>query len=377
MIQIFGKNKMFEQEIETLHKIIKDNTIGNTHSIALKTILESNIPLNVKSFFKAEVEWLLLKERQMETRSSKFDYAQRDIQLLQEQIDLLLVYHYTFLEKDFFEACNRCIHFLFNYLCRPQWTLENFLFEEKTILTKHELAIKFKFCSDYGYYWVITEKFLDSKNLVEISKPEMTALIQKIDREIIRNNTVAELAKMSEPFFNFVYFIQDNATDLHTQGIPLKALVYFFEDKKIHSVAEFLLKQREQGKNFLQFEELVNLLSNNFVKKGFYVEEETARMPHKQLGISKQSQKEHSAHDLLIPEKDRMAIIKTMFANEELKFNSTVESILSSNSWEDAALALDHYFTMNDIKPYSREAILFTNALQSYFTNQQAKDNLQ
>ena len=359
---------MFEQEIENLQRSIRDNTIGNTQSITLKSILESNIPQNVKSYFKAEVELHLYKERMAEVRSKKFNYDQPDVRLLQEQLDLLLIYHYIFSQKEFFDACDRCAHYLFNFFCRPQWTLENFLFDEKETVTISQLAIKFKFCPEYGYYWIIIEKFLASKNKTEISKNEMTELLQKIDREIVRGNNAVELAKMTEPFFNFVYFVQGNGTDVTSRGIPTKALVYFFEDKKVHSVAEYLLKLRDQGKTILQFDELVNLLKDNFVKKGFYVEEEALHIP-------KPAQRQYDASNLLLPEKERLAIIKTVFGNEESKFMRTVESILSASTWDDAALALDHYFTMNDIQPYSREAIVLTNALQSYFSNQQLKDD--
>ncbi len=155
---------------------------------------------------------------------------------------------------------------------------------------------------------------------------------------------------------------------MNSRGIPTKALVYFFEDKKVNSVAEYLLKLRDQGKTVLQFDELVNLLKDNFVKKGFYVEEESER-------VMTPAQRQHDASNLLLPEKERLGIIKTLFGNEESKFAHAIESILSCASWDDAALALDHYFTMNDIEPYSREAIVLTNALQSYFSNQQSKDN--
>ncbi|MEW5798005.1 MAG: hypothetical protein AB1728_03255 [Bacteroidota bacterium] len=352
---------MFELETETLQRIIRENTIGNAHSIPLKSILESNIPVNVKSFFKAEVEWLLYQERKDELHSSRFDYSQEDVKLLREQTDLLLIYHFNFGQKDFEEINDRCTHFLFNYLCRPIWTLENFLFEEKSVITSRELKLKFGYCYDYGYYWRIIERFLIERGKEQLSKEETVILLQKIDREIIRDNTAEELAGMTGPFFNFVYYIQNNTDRPIETGIPTKALTYFFDDKGLKSVSEHLHTMREQGKNTLQQNELTSILKNTFVKKGSYVERESLHIPRPEPAVS--------ASELLIPERDRQNIIDALFKKEQLRFQETVQQILLQPSWDEAALTLDHFFTMNDIEPYSREAIIFTNALQSYFSN--------
>lgn len=351
---------MFESEIEILQRLIKNNTIGNTHSISLKSILESNIPKNIRNFFKAEVEWLLYQERKNDLKKSRFDYSQEDIRLLQEQTDLLLVYHFNFDQKEFARTNDRCVHFLFNYLCRPLWTLENFLFDETNVLNANELNLKFRFCTDYGYYWKILEKYLIAKNKSELSKEETVALLKKIDMEIIRENSSEELARMTEPFFAFVNYIHDNSDVNIEYGIPIKALAYFFEDKGVKSVSEHLLDLRAKGSIALQYDELVSILKNTFLKKGSYVEKETLAIPKPEPKIN--------ASELLIAEKDRMSIIHALFKNETDAYQTTVQKILSLSSWEEAALELDHYFTMNNIEPYSREAIVFTNALQSYFS---------
>ncbi|MDD8018925.1 MAG: hypothetical protein PHP42_11170 [Bacteroidota bacterium] len=360
---------MFEKEIESFQKIVQDNTIGNTPSIALKHILESNIPSNAKSFFKAEIESLLFQERKHEVRSLKFAYHQEDIVLLQDQMDTLLVYHYTYSEKEFFDALDRCIHFLFNFLCRPLWTLENFLYEENNTLPIYDLNLKFRFCADYNYYWSILEQYLLSKKKTELTKDEAMHLLHKIDAELIKNHSAVEVAKMTEPFFDFVGYIQQHTERNSQQGIPVKALVYFFEDKRLNSVAQHLLKIREKGKYFLQYAELIDILKDTFVKKGFSVEEEVAKLTQTQYSKS-------NGILLSFLESEKRAIVKLVFKNDEAHYNSVVESITSSISWDDAALSLDHFFTMNDVDPFSREAILFTNALQSYFSNQQSKDSI-
>lgn len=353
---------MFERELETLEKIIKDNTIGNAESISLQSILESNIPIGVKSFFRGEIAWFLFQERRQETRQTRFNYSHDDVKLLQEQTDFLLIQHYRFDQKTFAETSDKAVHFLFNYLCRPIWTLENFLFDEKNVLTIDELRAKFRYCSDYSYYWTIVEKYLTTKMRTDLSKEEAVELLRKIDKEIIRDNNALALGRMTEPFFTFVQSIQKQMTSGENSGIPTKALSYFFEDKGIKSVAEHLSRLRDNGKAAMHYEELLTILNTAFVKKGWYVEKES-------LPLSKNDPALAGASSLLIPEREKLTVIKTLFSNNESAFNETIGKILSSPSWEEASLSLDHYFTMNDIEPYSREAIVLTNALQSYFSN--------
>ncbi len=353
---------MFEQELENIQKIAVNNTIGNTTSIALKTVLESNIPNSIKNFFKGEVESLLFKERLNERRSSKFNYQQEDVRLLQHQMDILLVYHYTFSREEYLTVIDKCVHFLFNYLCRPQWTLESFLFEEKNELTCNELSVKFRYCSDYPYYWTILEKFLIGKNKLSLGRDEAIHLLKKIDAEIINTHVADEMAKMTIPFYEFIGFIHQHSQEGGRGDLPTRALIYFFEDKKLPNVARHLTNLREQGKQSLSFEELVNALKESFTQKSFSLTEEVAQVrPHEKKNFTK----------LQLQEKDKQSIIKSLFSDDETKYIITMEKVLSSTTWDDAGLSLDHYFTMNDIDPFSRDAIVLTNALQSYFTNRE------
>jgi hypothetical protein len=353
---------MFEQELENIQIITVNNTIGNTSSIALKTILESNIPANIKNYFRGEVEWLLYKEKLTEHHSSIFNYQQDDVKLLQEQMDVLLVYHYTFSREEFLKTLDKCIHFLFNYLCRPQWTLESYLFEEKNSLNLKELALKFRFCGDYPYYWTILEKYLVGKNKSGIERDESVRLLKRIDAEIINTHSAEDMAKMTVPFFEFIGFVHQNALNGGRGDLPTRALIYFFEDKKLANVAQHLLKLREQGKQSLLYDELIEALKDSFTQKSFSVADELAQV--------RQPQKKNFTL-LQVSEKEKDSIIKSLFSGDETKYIVTLEKVLSAASWDDAGLSLDHYFTMNDVDPFSRDAITLTNALQTYFNNRE------
>jgi hypothetical protein len=64
---------------------------------------------------------------------------------------------------------------------------------------------------------------------------------------------------------------------------------------------------------------------------------------------------------------EERSMIRTIFNREEEAYQALLKKILESPSWNDAALIIDHYFTMHDVEPFTKEAILFTNRLQNYF----------
>jgi hypothetical protein len=314
----------------------------------------------------------MYRERITERRSSKFNYEIDDIQMLQEQMDVLLVYNFAFNAQEFAKTLDNCVHFIFNFLCRPQWTLESFLFDEKKTISFKELALKFRFCSDYSYYWLILEKHFTSKNKTEITKDEFVSLIRKIDAEIIKQHSSEDLAKMTEPFFGFVNYIHQHLYPTDHQVLPTKSLIYFFNDKKVATVSKKLTELRDRNKVEISYSELVELLKDSFVPQNFVLEDEVSLPVQKEQYESSSYNEKRKLKDFSIPERERQAIVRQLFNNVEDKFVLTVDKIVSSSSWDDASLALDHFFTMNDIDPFSREAIIFTNALQSYFSNFQS-----
>lgn len=358
---------MFEQELEQVQKITIGNTIGNAPSIALKTILESNIPAGVKSYFRGHVEWMLHTERRDERKDSRFDYRQEDVRLLQEQMDILLVYHYTFSREEFLTTLDTGAHFLFNFLCRPQWTLDQYLFEEKNMLSVRETALKFRFLGDYGYYWSILERYLTGKNMTEISREEMARLLRRIDTEIVNTKTKEDLACLTEPFYDFIRFIHQHAITGGRGDLPVRALMYFFEDKRIPSVLSHLQSLRDAGRQSLSYEELQEAVFSSYIPKVTAAEEFVAEQSR-----PAPSPQRRQHEQLPISDREKQSIVRSLFAGDESRYRVTLENVLSSDSWDDAGLSLDHYFTMNDVDPFSRDAIVLTNALQSYFTNRHA-----
>ena len=143
---------MFEKETEQLIATVRQATIGEARALGLREIFESNIPSNIKVFFRAEVEWMLETELPPEPQSSKFNYTLPEIAMLREQTNALLIHNFVFSKADFEATLDKCVHFMLNFLCRPQWTLNSFLFEDSARASKRHILLKLRYCRDYAYF---------------------------------------------------------------------------------------------------------------------------------------------------------------------------------------------------------------------------------
>ena len=92
---------MFEQETESIIAAIRQRTIGSAGTFAVKDILASDIPHPVKTFFRADVEAMLMKELLTYHKTSRFPFDHVEVQSLQQQINSLLVLNYAFQREDF------------------------------------------------------------------------------------------------------------------------------------------------------------------------------------------------------------------------------------------------------------------------------------
>ncbi len=378
---------MFEKETEQLIATVRQATIGETKAIGLREIFESNILSNVKVFFRAEVEWMLETERKPEPRPSKFNYNLPEIAMLREQTNALLIHNFIFSKADFEATLDKCVHFLLNYLCRPQWTLNSFLFEESARASTQQILLKLRYCRDYAYFPDILRSYLQQRGVGEMTLEEGKNLIARIDAEVVKNHSSIELAKITLPLFDFVAYARAHNMSATAKTVPARALMYFFEDKKIGAMHERLSREREVNNvKELSYGQLVNLLEK--VRSGdehAHVFDEHAEplpalddisldMPslsqivqEEEMTTPKPSEPPKPTPPLFSLEEER-TIIKHVFHQNEEQFQAAVKEALAAATWEDAALSIDHFFLMNDVEAFSKEAILFTNRVQSRFS---------
>ncbi len=371
---------MLELEAEKLSEYIFHRTINDKNSVSLQTILSAEIPTNVKTFLKAEVEFWRFQERIREQEQSRFHYNTYETEILQQQLDEVLIKNFLFSKPNFDVVVEKCVPFLFNYLCRPIWTLTSFLCEHSTIISREELQQKIRYCYDYKYFGEILLKFMFTKNKTELQKEEIAIILHKIEYEITKEYSAHKLAETTKPLFDCVKFIRSHYNLPMQESIPTRALMYFFDDREMKNIVQQLTNHRAtpQGKE-ITFSTLLEIVEKSFEKKSSTIIMEEKEFYHKEISfeqepfekIEKTSVKfslhNNSSLESSFSEKDKNAIIKNVFRKDDELYQTLIREITAVQTWKDASLTLDHFFTMNNIDPFTKEAILFINILQAWF----------
>jgi hypothetical protein len=403
---------IFETEIEQIKNVVHARTIGEGESITLRAILRSRIHPAIKSYFKAEVERNLQHERQLESRSKKFPYSIPEVLSLQHQEDLLLMVHYQFNQHEFESLLDQAVHFTFNFLCRPQFTLVEFLFENQRHMSTSSIEQKLEYCADYEYYSVLLKGYFADRGLMEVSYEDFKALLKKIDNEVVSRHTSVELANMTKPIIGFVEAIQDKSQiKTVASTLPINAAIVFFEDKDLSEIKLRLEYERDHNKlveidlhTLAQIIEDVRTITSDHPEERVVAQVETYTLEppehqpvsvsidrlteeepalQEKIGTTSENENpkaspvlvdsESSAESLsvvdaaslpsiasLLTPSDEKKILKTIFHKDREEFQSMLDLLDSTGTWEEASLILDDLFLARDISPKSNVGILLT-----------------
>jgi len=227
---------MLEHLTESLFRELSQRTIGDSSSISLKTVLDAAIPKGIKTYFQAEALSWFEHDLSSSRRFTRIDKTAPEMQHLATSFLVPLTAAYVFTREEFLETLENAILFLENYLCRPQWTLHNFVFEEPSPVTRDVLLAKLRYFTDYAYLPRLIEQIVRRRNLTEIEPGAFQELLARIDEEVVRQHTARELGMLLKPIFEFLNF----ANSSPDQAIPVKTVLLFFEDKKMPFHREYI-----------------------------------------------------------------------------------------------------------------------------------------
>jgi len=411
---------IFESEIEQIKNVVHARTIGEEESITLRDLLTSRIHPAIKAYFKAEVERNLQQERQHESRSKKFPYSIPEIMSLQHQEDLLLMVHYEFNQHEFETLLDQAVHFTFNYLCRPQFTLVEFLFENQRHMSTTSIEQKLNYCVNYEYYSILLKRYFSDRGLTEISYEEFKALLKKIDVETVSRHSGWELANMTRAIVEFVEAVQDTSEMKgSSKTLPINAAIVFYEDKDLSEIKLRLEYERDHNKlteielsRLAEIIEDVRSITSDHPQERIVAEvdqmdtpaaspkpvkvsiervrtEETSieRQPTSEKIFAPAADPEATNHQaetissdlsrtelkklpeiasMLSPSESKK-ILKSIFHKDKDEFQLTLSALDRAASWEEASLILDDLFLARDVSAQSNVAILLTEKTYERF----------
>lgn len=403
---------IFEPEIAAIMNTVRARTIGESDNIKLREVLRADIHPAIKAYYKAEVEKILQEERSLEMRSKKLPYSVSEVSSLQHQIDVVLVNNYNFGQQDFEALLDEAVHFQFNYLCRPQWTLLSFIFGNQRKVSTSDIERKLRYCVDYMYFSDLVRRYVNNKGLAEISYEEFKTLVSKIDQEVVAQHSSLELARMTRALFGFIDAGKQVPHDQFEQPrLPVNGAIVFFEDKQLDDLKVRLEHERdangvtdmtiselativervrtgnEEAKIEASVQDLLPSLAGQEARNAeldriiYQMDEEPsldaktpephpARPTPQEEQDSREAQRQAQHIDDVysqISEADRKLFVKRLFRRDEIEFRHALDELKKFRSWKEASHYLDRLFVMNDVDPFSKEAVRFTDHIYARY----------
>jgi hypothetical protein len=212
---------MFNYETEHIIRKIQKSVLGKEDTVSLRAILSAPIHNAIKVYFRAS-----LYNRQTSGKRLRTDDTS-DIQKIKTQVDLLLPSNYVFDQDTFTSLLTDAVHFIFNYLCRPRWTMKEFFFQMTQTVGVSDLKQGFLYFSAYDYYPTLLLRYLHKNNMTTIDKDTFDELTLRIDSIVLKDSTADDYIKLLEPLADFVNYGRDE----ENPAIPEHALALFFGDK--------------------------------------------------------------------------------------------------------------------------------------------------
>lgn len=410
---------IFESEIASIFHTVRARTIGEEDGILLKKVLTAPIHPAIKAYCKAEVEKILLQERGLEHRSKRLPYSLPEVASLQQRIDLLLVQNYHFGRQEYESLLDESVHFQFNYLCRPQWTLLNFIVGEQRRVASSVIEKKLRYCVDYRYFPEIIERYIIDHGLAEVTYEEFKSLLEKIDQEVIAQHSSLELAHMTRALFEFVESGKmQPSVEFESQTLPVNAAIVFFDDKHRDDIRARLEFERDRNKlvqitagRLADIIEIVQTgdehasaapaspitVGSPEVHAATEIEDRVMaasvdEMPDGAAGTagdaggvpephSEPMAGDNGDHPLepifsekqnalvrLFHDDERITLTDKLLAGNEEAFFTLMSEISGLPTWEEIAHYLDALFLAYDVNPFSPEAVMLTDRLFTHFS---------
>ncbi|GEM_PF-3477055 len=250
---------MLERETELIKQIIIESTINGREAIKLNDVVAASLPRGVKTFMTAEVAKLLEADFKQSQKLSQITKGIAPTVTAERSLLRSLAMEYVLQSEEYLKLVEDTVHFLENYLCRPQWTLNQLMFEKDVKISFDSLVKKFEYVVDYSYIGMLVERHARRKGWKEIEAEQFKSLIAKIDEEVIKHHSPRELALLTKPIFDFL-LVGDASM---TRPIPLGAILLFYEDKKMDGVKDYVERICQiRSRTQISMTELIGILED-------------------------------------------------------------------------------------------------------------------
>ena len=256
---------MLEHETDVILEALLARTIGAREAILFGEIQSADIPRGIKTYLQADIVRALESELYASPRLAR---VQRDAPGVRRQgraFVASMVATYAIPRAEFLPLMENAVHFLENYLCRPQWTIERFVFESADRVSLGEMTARLDCTVEYAYFRTLIPRVMERRGMREINAGEFRTILGTIDDQIVRQHNARELALLAKPIFDFL-LLRDTPPDV---SIPLKPILVFFDDKKMKILRDYIESiSRIRKKEEITLDELTTLVEDLYLGQG-------------------------------------------------------------------------------------------------------------
>lgn len=425
-----------EQETGRILRTLTERTIGSRDTIALKDILTARIPPGIKTFLQADIMDELERELIQNQRFTRVSISAPGIPGVVKGFIRTCALEYVVPRAELVASLDNATHFLGNYVCRPQWTLREFLFGEDTSLSQAAFIGKLQYTSDYPYYKTILHAMMLRKGWKKITVEQFGRVVDRADRLMLQQLGARELAELTQPIFDFFAL-----SGLRPDGrIPLKPLVVFFNDKKQHTLTGHLERIcAEHSKSEVSLADLINLFeqleeaaqanegtllqhtpqepedhvagaatiqdvdtdipthhtantpgvedpgrsapgdsperSDTVMQPPHHIQRNVnlnAALALTYAGIAASSGASLPDISSLIPPGQREIFVNRIFGKDEAYYAGVIDALDHTHTWKEASLYLNTFYEDHGLDPFADEVVQFTDIIQQRYASDQA-----
>ncbi len=398
---------MFEKEISKFGFNIAKRYPAER--IPLNALLnDMEVPSSFKKFAEAQVDEIIDDEDLGKPKTGKIDMSSSEIQTLFREIHHAIKTSFSFSREDFLDMAGKSSKFLFNYVIRPKWTLEKFLFKGEDEISRLNFLRAERYLSDYPYYPKAVIEYMEFQKKDSIDLQSWRKLHAKMDEHLLSTlpGSAESLTKSLLELFEF-------ATGY--PKIPIDAVSLFLRDKSADEMVDRVEFAKEiKGVRFLDHHELASILLASATdvtqsvqlshpsttpaseprpavekladdtndsgsdpgrigeNKGSILEAPLTpttvdfNLPSNSVVKVEPPAKLPSVRTLLSP-KDEAKIIKKMFHGSRSLYHIAIHKLDESPDWKTASRIVEGIFIENRIDPYSKFAVAFTDAINAKF----------
>ncbi len=402
---------MFEKEISSYAFNIAKRYTGQ--KISLHALLtDTDLPESFKKFAEAEVDEIIDDEEFTKSRTGKLDLSSSELQTLFKEIRHAIKNSFEFTREDFLDLADKASKFLFNYVIRPHWTLEKFLFKGEHEISRPNFYRAERFLNNYPYYLRGIIEYMEFQNKDSMDLEGWRKLHGKIDEHLL-GSLPSNVESLTSALMELFVFASGYSK------IPIDALILFFRDKSADEIIDRIEFAKEvKGFESLDFRDIESILqaqSKEMVKtvellgsavdssKEYQSFERRAaaeryskeKDEHKRAEEKKELSEGHSSGTgkkteieqqlqmeslpkvetgiklpsvrTLLKAKDEARIIKKIFGGSRSLYHIAIHKLDESPDWKSASRIVKGIFIDNKVDPFSKYAVAFTDAISRRF----------